>query len=56
MCIRDRSKSFAVLFPGMLTALIFGIIGFVFQRFTGQYVPDFITATLQAPDVYKRQD
>ncbi len=43
------SKSFAVLFPGMLTALIFGIIGFVFQKLTGQYVPDFITATLQAP-------
>lgn len=43
------SKSFAVLFPGMLTALIFGVIGFVFQKLTGQYVPDFITATLQAP-------
>ena len=43
------SKSFAVLFPGMLTALIFGVIGFIFQKLTGQYVPDFITATLQAP-------
>lgn len=34
---------------GMFMALIFGVIGFVFQKLTGQYVPDFITATLQAP-------
>ncbi|MCH1942468.1 PTS sugar transporter subunit IIC [Holdemania massiliensis] len=43
------SRSFEVLFPAMITALIFGVIGFLFVKGTGYYIPDMITKTLQAP-------
>lgn len=43
------ARSFEVLFPTMVTGLVFGLFGFLFQKLTGQFVPDFITKTLQAP-------
>lgn len=43
------SRSFAVLFPSMITILVFGLVGFLFTKFTGTVLPDFITKTLQTP-------
>lgn len=43
------SKSFEVLFPAMITALIFGIAGFLFTKCFGSNIPDTIYIILQKP-------
>lgn len=44
------AKSFAKLIPGMLTILIFGIIGVLIKKFTGGlFLNDILTTYLVAP-------
>lgn len=43
------SKSFNVLFPGMITLLVISVFGYTFQKISGSYVTDIIYTMFQKP-------
>lgn len=43
------SRSFKTMFPGMLTILILVSLGLILRNFTGEYLADLITKTIQTP-------
>ncbi|MCI1859543.1 MAG: PTS transporter subunit EIIC [Sporolactobacillus sp.] len=43
------SKQFNLLFPGIITVLAFGVVGYLFQLITGKSITDVIYTVLQQP-------